>query len=258
MKKIIAKIITSFKTIGIFPTLLKLGKHFFSRLFREKVLTEKILEMDNIEDRFTEIYKNNVWGNFESVSGNGSTLEGTQNLRNKLPELIQQFSIHSVFDAPCGDFNWMSVFLKTTNIKYIGGDIVLPLIEAHQTNFKDTHTNFIHIDLTKDKFPEADLMICRDCLFHLSYQDTKLVLQNFINSNIKYLLTTTYVKSEDFNNRDITTGDFRLTDLFSAPYQFDQKALYRIDDTIPNETPREMCLWSREQILHALENLNNF
>ena len=253
MNKIISKILTSFKTIGVIPTLLKLGKHFFNSLFREKVLNEKILEMENIEDRFTEIYKNNVWGNFESVSGNGSTLEGTQNLRTQLPELIQQYSIHTLFDAPCGDFNWMRLLLKTVNINYIGGDIVLPLIEAHQSNFKNAQTNFIHIDLTKDELPDADLMVCRDCLFHLSYQDTKLVLQNFINSNIKYLLTKTYIKSDEFINRDITTGDFRLIDLFSAPFNFDQDVLFRIDDTIPNEIPREMCLWSREQILIALE-----
>ncbi len=253
MNKIISKILTSFKTIGVIPTLLKLGKHFFNRLFSEKVLNEKILEMETIEDRFTEIYKNNIWGNFESVSGNGSTLEGTQNLRTKLPELIKQFSIQTLFDAPCGDFNWMRLLLKTVNINYIGGDIVLPLIEANQSNFKNEQTNFIHIDLTKDELPQAHLMICRDCLFHLSYQDTKLVLQNFINSNIKYLLTTTYIKSNNFINRDITTGDFRLIDLFSAPFNFDQDVLFRIDDTIPNEIPREMCLWSREQIIIALE-----
>jgi hypothetical protein len=148
----------------------------------------------------------------------------------------------------------MRLILKQININYIGGDIVLPLIEAHQSRFKDAQTNFIHIDLTKDELPKADLMICRDCFFHLSYQDTKLVLQNFINSRSQYLLTTPYINLKDFNNRDIKTGDFRLIDLFSEPYNFDRAVLYRIDDTIPNEKPREMCLWSRTQILKVLKS----
>jgi hypothetical protein len=56
----------------------------------------------------------------------------------------------------------------------------------------------------------------------------------------------------DINNLDIATGDFHLIDLFSAPYNFDANVLFRIDDTIPNEKPREMCLWSREQIMAAM------
>ena len=146
----------------------------------------------------------------------------------------------------------MKCVLEQNKVNYIGGDIVLPLIEAHQLNFKNEITSFVHMDLTKDEFPVADLMICRDCLFHLSYDDTKRLLQNFINSNTLYFLTTTYVNNGDINNHDISTGDFRLIDLFSAPYNFEHDVLYRIEDTIPNEKPREMCLWSRDQIITAM------
>ena len=47
-----------------------------------------------------------------------------------------------------------------------------------------------------------------------------------------------------------------MIDLLSAPYHFEENVLYRIEDTIPNETPREMCLWSREQIISAMEKFN--
>jgi hypothetical protein len=184
MQKIITKIITSFKTIGITRTIIKLSKHLFNKLFRDKKIEEKIFSFQNIEDRFTEIYRKNLWGNFESVSGNGSTLEGTKNLRSKLPELFEKFSIKIIFDAPCGDFNWMRHFLEKSKVNYIGGDIVRPLIDEHNTNFQNASTNFLHVDITKDTLPEADLMICRDCLFHLSYNDTKLFLQNFIESKM--------------------------------------------------------------------------
>ena len=85
-------------------------------------------------------------------------------------------------------------------------------------------------------------MICRDCLFNLSYEDKKLVLNNFIKSNTPYLLTTTYVNELKFKNENITTGHFRMIDLFSTPYNFPKEALFKIDYWVAPEKPRAMCL----------------
>jgi hypothetical protein len=80
-----------------------------------------VFALKNAEDRFTLIYKKKYRQNEESVSGFGSTLEYTANLRNKLPELFGKFSIKTIFDAPCGDFNWMGYILKENNLNYIRG-----------------------------------------------------------------------------------------------------------------------------------------
>jgi hypothetical protein len=257
MNKIVTKITDSVNMIGVPRTIHKLIDHSFRVLYRKvnrkQTIENKVSRFQNIEDRFTEIYRNNYWGNFESVSGNGSTLAASMNLRRKLPALVEQFAIQSIFDAPCGDFHWMKEVLKTLPINYIGGDIVRPLVEAHNSKYQNSRTKFIHVDITKDNFPTSDLMICRDCLFHLSYSDTKLALQHFIDSKIPYLLTTTYVNNSEYSNKDIVTGSFRLIDLFAAPYHFPKEVLYRIDDTIPHEHPREMCLWSRDQIIEAMK-----
>ena len=181
-----------------------------------------------------------------------------------MPELFTKFSIKSVFDAPCGDFNWMRYVIKDYRINYIGGDIVLPLIRSHNKTYRNTNTQFIQIDLTKHQFPSANLMICRDCLFHLSFEDAKAVLKNFVESNIDYLLTSTHVNLNNFSNKNVPTGGFRHIDLFSAPYNFPQNVLYRIldwrepepGDWREPEPKREMCLWSREQVTTALNNFN--
>ena len=210
-----------------------------------------------IEATFVHIYKNNLWGNDESVSGPGSTYAYTENLRRMLPVLMQQFSIKSIFDAPCGDLNWMKYLLNDANVDYVGGDIVLPLVESHRANFARENIRFVHIDLTKDMFPQTDLMICRDCLFHLSYRETLLVMQNFVDSKIKYLLTTTHRKSNRFQNADILTGGVRQIDLFAEPYNFPKDVLFRIEDWMPPYQEREMCLWSREQVIQARDALSN-
>lgn len=221
------------------------------RFYSHNRKENKIFEYESIEDRFTQIYQSNFWGAKESVSGTGSTLLYTENLRNKLPYLFKKHSIKSIFDAPCGDFNWMKLLLSKININYIGGDIVKDLISSLNSKYKNDNTNFIHIDLIVGKFPSADLMICRDCLFHLSFENTKSVLNNFINSGILYLLTTTHKNTIGFQNQNILTGSFREIDLFSIPYSFDQHPIDRIDDWMYPEPEREMCLWSRDQIIAA-------
>lgn len=221
---------------------------------RNKKRFRKILASLNIEERFTHIYKINYWNSNESGSGIGSTLEATKSLRFHLPLLFERFSIQSVFDGPCGDFNWMRFVVEKTNIKYCGGDIVSPIIKANQSKYSSDRIKFIQIDLTKQVPPKADLMICRDCLFHLSYKDTKNLLNNFIHSETPYLLTTSYENNNAFSNQDIITGHFRLIDLFSEPYNFPTDTSYRIDDFLPENLARHMYLWSRDQVIQAMQN----
>jgi hypothetical protein len=247
----ITKIVKSIKNHGLFFTIKKILVYPYN-IYLQQISRKKIFNHNSNEGRFTEIYTLNFWGNKESVSGSGSTSIYTENLRNKLPDLFKKYSTQTIFDAPCGDFNWMKLLLEKTNINYIGGDIVKALIRSNNINYKKDNIKFIHIDLIKDKFPSADLMICRDCLFHLSFEDTRLVLKNFVDSKIPYLLTTSHKNICSFKNKNILTGDFREIDLFSAPYSFDPCPIERIDDWIPPDPEREMCLWSREHIISAL------
>lgn len=244
------------ETQGILAVIRKVLRYPFIRLLKIK-RKKSIFISSNIEDRFTAIYKYNYWEGSESVSGRGSSLEYTKNLQQKLPELFDKFSIKSVFDAPCGDFNWMSNVVEHNNITYIGADIVKPLIESNKKHNKNARARFLHFDITRHDFPQADLWICRDCLFHLSYKDTLSVLQRFIISDIPYILTTTNSNIDEFNNIDIATGNYREIDLFSEPYLFSDDVLFRIDDFVSPYSPREMCLWSQEHIIDAVEKFSN-
>ena len=221
-------------------------------LWRRRKMEQELFSLASIEQRFTEIYRKNHWRSEESVSGYGSTLAYTENLRKELPALFERFSIRSVLDAPCGDFNWMRHVLEAHPLDYTGGEIVLPLVQSLNEKYRNERTRFIHLDLTTGTFPKADLMICRDCLFHLSYEDTRRVLKNFVASEIPYLLTTTHVDRARFKNRDIKTGGYRMIDLFSPPYQLPRDVAFRVDDWLAPDTEREMCLWTRTQVAEAL------
>lgn len=197
---------------------------------------------------FKSIYNENKWHNEESKSGAGSTVEYTKNIRDCIPGIIEQFKIKSILDAPCGDFNWMKLLLPTVDVKYTGGDIVPGLIEENK-KYETKKIKFIVLDITQDVLPKADLMICRDCLFHLPNFYITSFFRNFLDSNISYLLTTTHVNDKSFENTDIKIGGFRKIDLFSEPFSLDKNVIYRIDDYIDGFPPREMVLFSRDQIL---------
>ena len=239
---------------GCLFTFLKILRYPLNCIKRGR-FNKEILNLSSNEDRFTWIYRNNYWGSEESFSGTGSTLHYTENIRKELPLLFKEFSIKKIFDAPCGDFNWMRLLLPEVEIDYIGGDIVKPLIDELNREHAANNISFLHFDLIKQIPPRVDLMICRDCLFHFSYENTRSVLENFLKSETKYLLTTTHVnKINGFINSDISTGDFRLMDLFSSPYNFPRNPLHAIEDWLPPDPERQMCLWSREQIAVALSS----
>ena len=209
----------------------------------------------SISNIFKSIYEKNSWGNNESVSGNGSTLFYTKNLREQLPILINEFKINSILDAPCGDFNWMKEVLPNLNVEYTGGDIVEPLVNKLNQNYKNSKTKFCVLDITEDNLPTADLMICRDCLFHLEPALVKKFFKNFISSNIKYLLTTTHInENNEFQNvRKMRTGKFNKIDLFSEPYNLPSNVLFRINDFVPGWPKREMVLFKREDLIKIYE-----
>lgn len=110
-------------------------------------------------------------------------------------------------------------------VEYIGADIVARIIKANTAQHGNELIRFFHADLTQAEFPKTDLMICRDCLSRLSYQDINLVLNNFVVAGIPLLLTSTHLGA--VANHDIGSGDFRVIDLFSTPFNFSKDALYR-------------------------------
>jgi hypothetical protein len=68
---------------------------------------ERTIKHDDYLLTFQNIYRRNWWGSAESVGGCGSEVERTASVRKGLIEWLRENQIQSLFDAPCGDFNWM-------------------------------------------------------------------------------------------------------------------------------------------------------
>ena len=184
-----------------------------------------------VKKKFEIIYKYSLWSSDESRSGRGSEKERALNVVSSLKNIIKDYNISSIVDAPCGDTNLISPIIESGEIKYFGYDIVSDLILRNKKYFgKIKNTEFHIFDATTEIPTKVDLIISRDFLFHLSTDDVRKVLANYIFSGSKYLLVTSHVLNGNLKaNSDIKTGDFRFMDIFSSPFNL-PTPLHSFDD----------------------------
>lgn len=171
----------------------------------------------DINATFSEIYQKNLWEGKESISGPGSGSDQTEVLITELPRLLSGLKVKSMLDLPCGDFGWM----KETELSldyYIGADIVPELIYKNRKKYEHDSRKFQVLDLTCDPLPDADLILCRDCLVHFSFDDIAKAIRNLKNSSIPWFLSTTFPECKQ--NEDIPTGDWRVLNLTRPPFNF--------------------------------------
>lgn len=225
--------------VSLFP-----GGASLARLFSNFRRGHKLKKIGNTEDRFTYIFKHNKWKDPESVSGTGSSLAVTENIRDEIPSLLRELGATSMLDAPCGDFNWFRS-IDRTGFSYVGGDIVKVLVDNNTEQYGDDKTRFMHLDIAQDELPDADLWMCRDCFIHLSFDLIRDALANFRRSNIRYLLLSNYPDVTE--NHDIPTGHARLLNMRLPPFNLPEP-LTVIDDTANNEQPKQLVLWERSQV----------
>ena len=243
------KFITSLKKNGLAKTIYLINKKFKYK---------KMLRANSLEDRFNLIYKENHWSSDESISGDGSEIAYTKNLRSWLIKKIIKLDIKKLVDAPCGDFNWMKLVTKEVDIDYIGVDIVQDIITTNNSQYQKSNINFEVGNICTDDLPACDLLMVRDCLFHLSFEDINKFLNNIINLDYKYLLTTTHLLNREYINKDIKSGDFRHICLFSEPFNFNRSdVIDKVNDFPDNHKlmPREMILLEKQNVPYSISNI---
>jgi hypothetical protein len=157
----------------------------------------------------------------------GSALDATRVLRAELPKALRELDVRVLLDVPCGDFTWME-HVDLGGISYIGGDIVPSIVEENKRLHESASRRFALVDLTRDELPDADVLLCRDCLVHLSYANIRAVLANVARSNIRYVLMTSFPGRG--GNRDVQDGDWRTLDFQAPPFSFPEPRLTIVEE----------------------------
>jgi SAM-dependent methyltransferase len=196
------------------------------------------------ESVFTQIMRARAWGDGESLSGAGSGLARTADLRAQLPDLLARLRVRSMLDAGCGDFNWMRA-VELPVRRYVGVDVVPELVARLNAEHAGRGRRFLHADITRDRLPRVDLVLCREVLFHFPDGDVRRALANLgARTHATWLLTTSFRQRPE--NPPIPLGSWRPLNLEAAPFGFPEP-LDEIDD-LPfvareEHADKRLCLW---------------
>jgi hypothetical protein len=170
-----------------------------------------------MENIFTTIYENNIWGTNNNNNYSGSSGEGSEiqyNINNYIPFLkkfIIDNNIKSVVDLGCGDFRCGPLIYDDLDIKYTGYDAYKKVVEYNTSNLNMIKYSFIHLDFcnNKENIQNGDLCILKDVIQHWSLNN----IYNFLDylvfyKKFKYILICNCSNQYE-DNTDINDGDFR-------------------------------------------------
>ena len=213
---------------------------FFSYLLHCALAGEDPLQTIGSEDIFAEQMRLFRQHGCESGSGTGSSLQQTQVIRQQLPKMLQSLGIDTLLDAPCGDLHWMR-HVDLGTVHYIGVDLLGEVIADNTATHADRGRRFHRADVTRDPLPQADAILCRDLLPHLSFSQVLDTLQNFKRSGATYLLTTTFTGHRP--NQDTSGGRWRTLNFSLPPFNFPEPtALINESCTEAGGTFNDKCL----------------
>jgi hypothetical protein len=192
---------------------------------------------------FRELYEEKLLGAYETVSGSGSTLMTTRNVRRAISHMIANQFFNSLLDVGCGDFNWMST-INLSGIRYLGVDCVETLIEHNQQHWMQPNVRFETWDIVEDIPKTHDLVLCRDLFTHFSQQDIVKAFNNIKKSGSRYIAITANVpkmgkeklvtQREADLNKDSLSGYWHPGNMCSAPFFF-PVPLFSIPETEPGK-----------------------
>lgn len=165
----------------------------------------------------------------------GAPPQDSQEFKEALSKMMKVFKIKKLLEAPCRDYS----FVKSLNLKldwYVGINIIPEIILENERKYSVPRIYFDCCDLLRNRLPEADLILCRNCFNYCSYRDIQSALHNFKRSRSNYLLATNFTKVQE--NRDITTGENRPINLLKPPFNFPHPIAI-----INEEEGKTLALW---------------
>jgi SAM-dependent methyltransferase len=181
--------------------------------------------LDNI---FERIYSESIWGTAGDGSGEGSEPYFTHGLCMQLQQFVQMFEVQSILDAPCGSAKWVPQLLASMpNVSYTGVDISATAVRRAITNLQNVPNNVrIYkgnlVELTAEdtewSSKSYDLVLCRDCLQHLSYSDILGVLKNLAQVDTQWYAFGSYMTHINENSNITTGNDNFLINLMYQPF----------------------------------------
>jgi hypothetical protein len=169
-----------------------------------------------MEQCFTDIYENNLWGDnniaeYKGSSGPGSDID--YNKDNYIPFLrnfITENNIKNIVDLGCGDFKCGKLIYDDLDILYTGYDAYKKVIDYNSSQYSLPKYSFIHLDFcnNKEDITNGELCILKDVIQHWSLDNIYVFLDFLIETRkFKYILICNCGYQQQ-DNIDVPNGNF--------------------------------------------------
>lgn len=176
---------------------------------------------------FEDIYQRNGWNGQESLSGPGSGSAATARVIPWIKRIVQEEVVLSILDIGCGDGFWM----PDVTVQYTGIDISPTAVDharARHGSKSSQYWRYIVGDASTIDLPRADMVIVRDVIQHLNWEDGKRLVDNVVRSGSFLLLASTFMGWE--NVPVIASGSEAYSpDLQHEPFNLPQPELLVFD-----------------------------
>jgi len=181
-----------------------------------------------MQEAFEKVYATNEW---HHGSGEGSLPRHTRGYVQFLQQFLREKRIKSVVDMGCGDWQF-SRLIDWTGIQYHGFDLVKSVIDANTRQFSKPNIAFNRYDGDFSQLPDADLLITKDVLQHLSHANIMKFLPH-INRYPMCLITNCVNPHGETLNKDIEDGEFRYLDMRLPPFNVHGEVVYEFTNHRP-------------------------
>ena len=187
------------------------------------------LSSSDLRQAFERIYASGAWrygSEDASASGLGSEIGAASDIARRLPGVLEDLECRVLLDVGCGDWTWMREVDLPCD--YVGIDVVPSVIAQNRSHAREG-VRFQTLDAVCEPLPQADVVLCREVLFHLGWEDGLRLLRN-IKRSARWLLATS--DTQIWFNSDIRTGDFRNINLQLGPYRLPPPSRVIPDDAV--------------------------
>lgn len=198
-----------------------------------------------MEQFFTNIYENCVWGNNENDNYKGSSGSGSSEDGNKdsYVPLVKNFiidnNIKSVIDLGCGDFTFSPLIYDELDISYTGYDVYKKLVDYNSQKFLFPKYSFLHLDFFNNKefIKNGDLCILKDVLQHWPLNNIYNFLDYLVeNKKFKFILICNCCNQYQDNTDINRAGEWHaLSSDFLPLKKYNPKKIY-------NYNTKEVCV----------------
>jgi len=150
--------------------------------------------LQKTENKFDRIYKEQTWSGKNPdipLSGPGSLVESSLPVIEFIKQSIAQGEVSSILDLGCGDLTYMSTIepIKSGAVDYTGTDISEFILQENRIRY--SWFKGLTMDVTKPNEFDADLIVIKDLIFHLSNRQITALLNNLSKARFNYCIMTT-------------------------------------------------------------------